>query len=455
MFWLPGFNLDRKSYWLPLSRGTADFLMRWLVAAVDVGSLAFVPILRLDPAFCLWLACRYPGATGAESFAELSLLLCPQTLLALLVGDVVDEPTLESRSDCLRQWSQITRQLQSSVHHDFPDGDDREVAAVHARYLRVALRLGITAELSRTLPTVQHPVCLAVSNKWCDDDGVNCEYPELDHINLKAITWHWREAEDDEQVRETLPLLVRNLLRLALLEKDFDKQLETAKLAAIKEFAYGAGHEINNPLANISTRAQTLLQDETDPERRRRLATINTQAFRAHEMIADMMLFANPPNLNQQTVDIRDVVQQAVDELRNHEMAESVTIFTEFVGDLSGMELDATQLTVALKAIGRNSLEAIDGTGILKFHTRRDCDGQEPFPLKIAITDTAAGIPHELIEHLFEPYFSGREAGRGLGMGLSKAWRIVTDHGGQIDVNSGANGSTFTIRLPARQPVDR
>ena len=85
------------------------------------------------------------------------------------------------------------------------------------------------------------------------------------------------------------------LARLEELEHRFAEAVERAKLEAMKELAYGAGHEINNPLANIATRAQTLLQEETDPEKRRKLAAINAQAFRAHEMIADLMLFARPP----------------------------------------------------------------------------------------------------------------------------------------------------------------
>ena len=70
-------------------------------------------------------------------------------------------------------------------------------------------------------------------------------------------------------------------MRLAELEEDFRHAVETGCLDAMRELAYGASHEINNPLANISARAQTLLQEEKDPERRRRLAAINSQAFRA------------------------------------------------------------------------------------------------------------------------------------------------------------------------------
>ena len=75
----------------------------------------------------------------------------------------------------------------------------------------------------------------------------------------------------------------------------FDDALAEGRLEAMRELAYGAGHEINNPLANIATRAQALLLEEKDSERRRRLATIVDQAFRARDMIGGLMLFARPP----------------------------------------------------------------------------------------------------------------------------------------------------------------
>src|SRR5215207_9723877 len=94
--------------------------------------------------------------------------------------------------------------------------------------------------------------------------------------------------------------------------ESFEERLERAKLDAMKELAYGASHEINNPLANISARAQTLLRDERDPDRRRALEAINLQALRAHEMISDLMLFARPPLLELQTVDMLALVERVV-----------------------------------------------------------------------------------------------------------------------------------------------
>src|SRR6478672_7536765 len=91
--------------------------------------------------------------------------------------------------------------------------------------------------------------------------------------------------------------------------------VESAKLRALYNFAYGFSHEINNPLANIATRAQTLLADEKDPERRRKLATIVQQAFKAHEMIADLMLFAHPPRMQPRETDLLQLVNTIIGEL--------------------------------------------------------------------------------------------------------------------------------------------
>src|SRR5262245_63716861 len=97
---------------------------------------------------------------------------------------------------------------------------------------------------------------------------------------------------------------------------DFDERLEHEKLESLKELAYGASHEINNPLANIAARAQTLLVDEADPERRRMLQAIHRQAMRAHEMISDLMLFARPPKLQWATLNLTQLVQRVCDEHR-------------------------------------------------------------------------------------------------------------------------------------------
>jgi signal transduction histidine kinase len=220
--------------------------------------------------------------------------------------------------------------------------------------------------------------------------------------------------------------------------------LEQAKLDAMKELAYGASHEINNPLANIAARAQTLLRDEADPERRRALEAIHQQALRAHEMISDLMLFARPPRLERQEVNMPQLLQRLQAELTPECRRREVELLVSADAALPALSADPTQLAVALKALLTNSLEAIGLRGRIEVSAIQ-CNGQ----LQITVHDTGPGIATVVRPHIFDPFYSGREAGRGLGFGLSKCWRIVTGHGGRVSAGGdGPPGATFVVELP-------
>lgn len=224
---------------------------------------------------------------------------------------------------------------------------------------------------------------------------------------------------------------------------EFASRLESEKLAALAEFAAGAGHEINNPLAVISGRAQLLLRDEKDPERRRDLALIHAQALRVHEMIADLMLFARPPQPQRQPCDAADAIDEAVRSLAAVAQQRGAAVRVQTDPALSPLDADPTQLVVALRALVQNALEAAPaGRGAVEICAVRGDGGR----VRISVRDNGPGIPPEIRRHLFDPFFSGRAAGRGLGNGLSKCWRIVTQHGGEITVDSPAEGGT-TVTL--------
>ena len=237
--------------------------------------------------------------------------------------------------------------------------------------------------------------------------------------------------------------LAADHLRLAF---SFQDALGEARLEAMRELAYGAGHEINNPLANIATRAQTLLLDERDPERRRRLSTIVDQAFRARDLIGGLMLFARPPRPHRVANDLNEMVGAVVDRL----------------GPLAGQRLarldygppsvpfavavDRSQVEEAIRAVVSNALEAVGEGGrvtvsVSAGRASGDCD--------LVIADDGPGIDATTLRRVFDPFFSGREAGRGAGLGLSKAWRFLEANGGAIEIESRAGrGTRVLIRLP-------
>lgn len=255
----------------------------------------------------------------------------------------------------------------------------------------------------------------------------------------------------DAAIAASLPKLAASLARLDQLRDHFERQLETEKLEAMAEFAAGAGHEINNPLAVVAGRAQLLIADEANPERRRELAVMNSQAMRIFEMISDMMLFARPPKPQLAECDLSAIVDRVLSELAA-KIAERNTIVERIGGDgpLTAVA-DGVQMAVALRALCDNALNAMGRGGKLTLAVeRRLSERDRRDQAVVVVRDTGPGIAAEVRRHLFDPFYSGRRAGRGLGMGLAKCWRIVTNHGGTLEVESEhEQGATFTIRLPA------
>jgi hypothetical protein len=231
---------------------------------------------------------------------------------------------------------------------------------------------------------------------------------------------------------------------MADLDPSLRDALEAEKLAALAEFAAGAGHEINNPLTVIAGRAQLLLRGETDLEHRRDLALIHAQAMRITEMIADLRLFAAPPELEPQAVDVAALVGEVVQSLRPAADQQQTTLVLTTPTGLR-ISADPVQLSVAVRALVQNALEAIASGGRVEVALAA-ADGEA----RIGVSDDGPGIAPEQRRHIFEPFYSARQAGRGVGMGLCKCWRIATAHGGRIEVESRAGcGATFTICLPA------
>ena len=226
-----------------------------------------------------------------------------------------------------------------------------------------------------------------------------------------------------------------------------DRELERAKLDALKELAYGASHEINNPLANIAARAQTLLVDEEDSERARKLAAIHRQAMRAHEMISDLMLFARPPKLVAKAFDLRELAARVVRELDELSQEYGLELCCDAGDSPVEVVADETQIGVAISAVVKNAVEAAGQGGHVGVATRVIEEGGVRLA-EVCVSDDGPGISDNERRHMFDPFFSGREAGRGLGFGLSKCWRIVTDHGGDVIVHTSKQGAEICIHLP-------
>ncbi len=254
-------------------------------------------------------------------------------------------------------------------------------------------------------------------------------------------------GEGDPQVAMLDELLVA-AKSLRGLFADFAGSVSSARLEAIRELAYGAGHEINNPLANIAARAQALLYDEHEPERQRRLATIVDQAFRARDMIGGLMIFARPPKPNRVEVNLAELLQSVLASMQPTAEEHGVRLTLDVHSNQDYVFVDRGQIEDSLRSILSNAIEAILHGGTVAVKAARSDQGL----LLLTVGDNGIGMDRETMARIFDPFFSGREAGRGIGLGLSKAFRLIDGNGGSISIESRLQqGTTVSVRLPGPQ----
>lgn len=229
----------------------------------------------------------------------------------------------------------------------------------------------------------------------------------------------------------------------------FDERVAEARLEALRELAYGAGHEINNPLANIAARAQALLLDERDPERRRRLATIVDQAFRARDMIGGLMLFARPPRAEAAATTVADMLRPVVEAVAPRAAARGVRLAYSPAPAPLGLYVDATQVADAVRMLTVNAIEAVDEGGRVHLEEAASPDSMA----RIVVSDDGPGMDPETAARACDPFYSGREAGRGIGLGLPKARRLIESSGGRLVIESRpGRGTRCTVDLPTTPP---
>jgi signal transduction histidine kinase len=220
---------------------------------------------------------------------------------------------------------------------------------------------------------------------------------------------------------------------------------EAERLATAGEFAAGMAHEIRNPLAAI-VNATVLLTDEaglTPDERSATLAAIRTEARRLNRILSDFLHFARPPEARRAPGDIGEVVQHVSALIRDdHSRAPRVDVKVTVDPAVPRFPFDRDQVIQVLWNIALNAVEAMNGRGRLSLEVARQ-NGD----VALAISDTGPGIPREQLPRVFEPFYSGKPSGSGLGLTIAE--RIVVAHGGRIEIDSEpGHGTRVTLLFP-------
>jgi signal transduction histidine kinase len=220
---------------------------------------------------------------------------------------------------------------------------------------------------------------------------------------------------------------------------------EAERLATAGELAAGMAHEIRNPLAAILN-ATALLTDETGltpEERASTLAALRTEARRLNRILSDFLQFARPQEARRAPGDIREVVQHVSSLIReDRSRAPRVDIRVAVDPAVPRFAFDRDQVIQVLWNVALNAVEAMNGRGRLSLEVnRRNGD------VALSVSDTGAGIAAENLPRVFEPFYTGKPKGSGLGLTIAE--RIVGAHGGRIEIDSElGRGTRVTLLFP-------
>lgn len=234
--------------------------------------------------------------------------------------------------------------------------------------------------------------------------------------------------------------------------KKRDGRLRRAEnLASLTTLAAGVAHEIKNPLGSISIHIQLMqkslkrdkqLEEETSGKY---LDILNEEVERLNNIIVDFLFAVRPMNPTMKKSDINQVLTDLLEFVKYELEEASVSIECEFQEKLPKLDIDEKYIKQAILNIIKNSVAAMPDGGVMYFRTVKDGDF-----VHIYVCDTGTGISEDNMSKIFEPYFTTKQFGSGLG--LTVVYKIIKEHGGDIVLESVENqGTTFTINLPVPQ----
>ena len=284
---------------------------------------------------------------------------------------------------------------------------------------------------------------------------------------VAAGEFHYRiRLQTDDEMAELAQALNDMTERFQTIRDDLDRQVQertkqvvrSEQLASVGFLAAGVAHEINNPLASIAMCAESLesrLHDALaatsgeSPDANvvaNYLRMIQNEAFRCKEITEKLLDFARVGPMRRQDTELGELVQGVIDMIghvgKYHRKSVAFTRGGPVVAPVNPQEFKQVVLNLLT-----NALDSLDEHGAVSV-TLAACGGMA----ELTVTDNGCGMEPQVLKHIFEPFFTRRRAGhgQGTGLGLSITYRIIADHGGEIEgLSAGVGlGSTFRVRLP-------
>lgn len=265
---------------------------------------------------------------------------------------------------------------------------------------------------------------------------------EIGQGNFKTldVPQSLRSNDETQRVLEAFNRMTRELKRRQ------EQLIQEKKLSSLGVLTSGIAHQLNNPLNNISTSCQILIEEqgECDPAfAAKMLGNIQQEVLRARDIVKGLLEFSRAKDFSLKPVALADVVANAF-RLVSSQVPSGISLSQDVAPGLV-LNLDAARMQEVLINLLLNAAQAIEAPPGSITVTAREEDGMAA----IAVEDSGVGIPDEDLGKIFDPFYTTKEVGKGTGLGLSIVFGIIEKHHGSIVAEkTGGKGARFVIRLP-------
>ena len=362
---------------------------------------------------------------------------------------------LNARGSILRILNLKTGELELSAAYGL---SDRYLSKGHVSSTKVIqefceVNRAIIIKDLETDPRVQYP-------KEAKEEGIKMmvDLPLLMGQNVVGILRiffdHKRDFSEEEvdfavAIAEQCALAIDKARLIEKQQIQYDNlAIQTDKLSSLGRMAAGIAHEINNPLAGILLYSSNLVKKvpEAGPLKKG-LEVIIHETIRCRGIIQDLLEFSRQKEPVKVMADLNGVIQKALSIVSNEFRLNRISLEKRLSDSLPSVLIDVNQMEQVFINFFMNALEAIQGQGQVSVRSFQDKDNQG---VVVEIEDSGMGIPQDHLERIFEPFFSTKPKGTGLGLAVN--YGIIQKHGGAIKVSSQpGRGTTIMIRLPSEQ----
>ncbi|MDQ1240750.1 MAG: two-component system, NtrC family, sensor kinase, partial [Thermodesulfobacteriota bacterium] len=301
----------------------------------------------------------------------------------------------------------------------------------------------------RSVHTVKEAGSREDSHRYFTVSGYPLRRDEDGKRNVLIV---WKDI--NQEMTQVLSRQAQNI------QQSFFQTLQQDKMVALGQLAAAAVHEINNPIQGILTFAKLMRQsfnkdslNATEFEKfRSYLDLIASESARCGQILRNLLSFARMDKIEKSPVDFNPAVDEVFMLVRNRAELQGVTLVRRTADDLLPMFGDRGHIKQALLNLIINAMDAMPNGGVLTVSAQMDSDREK---IRILVSDTGVGVPKSLHGSIWEPFVTTKAQGKGVGLGLSVVYGIVTQHGGTVDMQSEENrGTVFGMNLPVYKRED-